>query len=552
MMIRGMAVMDSWGCLACLWGMAWAVGAMSTAAAAEPAGDVRVWRTLFDDGTSREVAMGLAEYGTTQDEGYELLAKLPGQSFQNPPHGHERIITVHTDTAFQAIDGIGAALTDSSAWLLSQMKVKNPALYNHTMDRLFSENHAGFSVLRKPIGSSDFTATPESYTYADVPCKDLTTFSIDHDRTYIIPVLKDILAINPSIRIIASPWSAPAWMKTNGRLHGLTREEKEAGMENRLKPEFFDVYARYFVKFIQAYDAEGINIDMVTLQNEPQFDMADYPCMRMTTDDQIALARALGPGLEAAGLTTEILVHDHNWKLHPNDLEVIGGDNKTDPFESVARIYNDPVAGHVVAGSAWHTYHGSAMDMAQVYGDLQSQFPDKRIYTTEATAWREWSNRGWPSDCIWGLRHNWLNGLANGAAAGLQWNLALDQDHGPTTRDDSLGIGIVTIDSENWAAAKFEREFYPMAHVSMAARPGSTRMGVSVQNGGGNILRLAVQRQDGSRALVVANANNDDRHFEVVVEGRYLDLFTPANSISTLVWGGEDSSGAGDSHDSPQ
>lgn len=494
--------------------------------------EVRVWKTLFDDGSAREEKLGIDEYGMTQDEGYVLLQEQPVLAFQEASPDLDREIAIRSPKSGLPIQGLGAAMTDSSAWVLSQLKVKNPDLYQHVMNRLFSEDGAGFGMLRRPVGSSDYTATGESYTYQDDP----SVFTLEHDKKYIIPMLKEATAINPALQIMGSPWSAPAWMKTNGSLNGVTEKEKAAGKTNRLKPEGFEAYTDYFVKYIQGYAAEGITVNAVTLQNEPQFDSAHYPCMRMTVEDQIRLVGLLGPRLQALGLDTEIFVHDHNWKLHPNDRKVVGGDAKLDPFRLVRKIYSDPEVGPFVAGSAWHCYAGNAGDMKDLYKKLNSEFPEKKIWCTELSAWRDASQTGWHGDCTWGLKHNWLGGLEAGASVGLEWNLVLDHRYGPTTRADSLAVGLVTVNTDTWKSAKFEREFYAMAHVSKAARPGSIRLHTNVTNGGGNILVLAVQRPDGSKALVVCNQNREDRTFEVSVDKRFLKLDTPARSLLTLVW----------------
>lgn len=493
---------------------------------------VRVWQTQFDDGSKREQKMD--QYGMDQEEGYTLLKEQSPLSFQDDSTGLERSIFINPERTYQTIQGLGASMTDSSAWVLSELKKNNRELYDFVMRRLFTEEGAGagFSMLRRPIGSSDYTATGESYTYQDDP----ELFTIEHDKKYILPMLREALALNPAIQIIGSPWSAPAWMKTNGDLNGITEAEKADGKTNRLKPECFEAYADYFVNFVKGYAAEGVVMNAVTLQNEPQFGAAEYPCMRMTVDDQIAFIKQLGPKLKAAGLGTEIFVHDHNWVLHPNDKKVIGGDQKLDPYTLVKKIYADPDAGPYVAGSAWHCYSGKAMEMKWLYERLAEEFPGKKIYTTEATGWREESNKGWPGDSAWGLKHNWLGSLAAGASVGLQWNLVLDHKHGPTTRDDSLAAGLVTVNTDTWDSVKLEREYYSMAHVSRAARPGSVRLHHIVNKGGGNILALAVRRPDGTFALVVCNQNKDDRAFEVRISNRFLKLETPARSIQTLTW----------------
>lgn len=181
--------------------------------------EVSVWQTLFDDGSARERELEVDDYARNQDDGYVLLKKMPSLRFQEKTDKSERVISIDVSSHGQTIQGLGAAMTDSSAWLLSQLKVNNSELYQYALHRLFSEDGAGFSVLRRPIGSSDYTATQSFYTYED----EQSQFSIEHDKEYIIPVLKDVLAINPSIQIIGSPWSPPAWMKTNRKARKLMK-----------------------------------------------------------------------------------------------------------------------------------------------------------------------------------------------------------------------------------------------------------------------------------------------------------------------------------------
>lgn len=496
---------------------------------------VRGWQTSFDDGDARERKLGLDGYGVNQDQGYDLLTPLAGLTFTESDGQAGTKIKIDPTRRLQTIVGLGGALTDSSAFLLSELKAKNPELYTFVMRQLFSEEGAGFRALRRPMGSSDFTATKKSYTYADVPSEDLSTFSIAHDRRYIIPMLKEILAINPKIFIIGSPWSAPAWMKGNGDLYGVTGEQKESGIHARLKPEYFGLYADYFLKFLQAYAAEGITVQAVTLQNEPQFDWAGYPCMRMTVEDQIAFVRALGPKLKAAALDTQIFVHDHNWTLHDVDRGKIGGDQKLEPLEVATRILRDPIAGPFVTGTAWHCYAGDYRKMREVYSQLLKDFPNKLIYTTEATGWRDLSRPGWAGDCFWGLRHNWLGSLQAGAGMSLQWNLILDHKHGPTTRTDSKGVGLVTLNTDTWESVRFEREYYAMAHVSKAIGHEGVHVH-SEQSPKSNLLALAVARADGATGLVVGNPDGSTQTCQVIYKGKQLTLELPARSLVTLVW----------------
>jgi len=405
------------------------------------------------------------------------------------------------------------------------------------MKRLFSPSQgAGFSFLRLPMGASDYTATPAYYTYCDERSPDLSRFSIAYDREYIIPALKDALRLNPEIRILSSPWSAPAWMKTNGRLSGISPDEKALGTTCKLKPECFEAYAGYFVKFIEEYRAEGIEIWGVTLQNEPQFDAAAYPCMRMNEDDQIRLVSLLGPKLAARGLKTKIFIHDHNWGLHPGDRRIIHGDAKMEPLESVTKILSDATAGQYIAGSAWHCYYGDASLMSQTYNTIHQRFPDKEILCTELGGWGK--NRGaWWGDVDWGMAHSWLGGPQNWCQAAAQWNLALDCKFGPTPRPDSAALGLVEIETGNYQEARFEREFYALGQMSRAARPGSKRIAASFKNAApAGLSIVAFALPGGQTSLVVFNRNETEESFQVEAAGRFFEYAAAGRSILTFVW----------------
>lgn len=331
---------------------------------ADETAQVRVLLTQFDEGDARDAKLRSAtapgKYDEHQDDGYVLLRERSTPVLSRSPHQPIRIV-VDPGQVHQTMLGHGAAMTDASASVLMNLKAKNPTLFAHVMKRLFeSKAGAGFSFLRLPMGTSDYTATKTYSTYCDETSPDLRKFSTAHDEKYIIPALQEALKLNPEIRILGSPWSPPAWMKTNQALKGISPKDKAAGKSCRLKPECFDTYAEYFVKFIEAYRAAGIEIYGVTLQNEPQFDAASYPCMRMDEDDQIKLVKLLGGKLEAKRLKTRIFVHDHNWALHPDDRQAIGGDAKMDPLASVTKILSDREAARYVAGTAWHCYYGDA------------------------------------------------------------------------------------------------------------------------------------------------------------------------------------------------
>lgn len=506
-------------------------GALALYAAALQGDEVKVILTKVDDGDIQRVRGGIHEDDTLalfRQDAIPLRAADPGRLIK---------IAVDRTKVFQTMYGDGAAMTDSSAWVLMNLKRKNPPLYEYTMKKLFSPAEgAGFSFLRLPVGASDYTASAAYYTYCDRQSPDLSTFSIAHDRPYIIPVLKDALRLNPDIRILGSPWSAPAWMKTSGKLTGISAADKAAGATCRLKPECFELYAGYFVKFIEQYQAEGIGIWGVTLQNEPQFDAAAYPCMRMNEDDQIRLVTLLGPKLAAKGLKTKIFIHDHNWGVHPDDRKVIRGDVKLDPVESVTRILSDPAVGKYVAGSAWHVYYGDANLMRRTYQTIHQRFPDKDILCTEHGGWGR--NRGaWWGDVNWGMAHSWMGGPQNWCQASLEWNLALNDKFGPTPRLDSQAAALVVVQTDNYQTVKFEREFYGLAQMSRAARPGSKHIAASFKGadpGGMDIVAFALP--NGQTSLVVFNKQPMEQSFQVEADGKFFSYIAPGHSIATFVW----------------
>jgi glucosylceramidase len=488
--------------------------------------------TRIDDGDRLETG--------TPESALTLLKPVP---VLVPPAPTAIPVRLDPDTRFQTVHGLGAAMTDASASLLVRLKARDPARYDQTMKRLFDPTHtqgAGLSVLRLPIGTSDFAATGHAATYCDTPSPNLAAaFSIAIDEPHVIPALKDALALNPQIKLLGSPWSPPAWMKTNGQLEGITPQEKAAGATNRLRPEMFDTYAEYFVRFVEAYRDHGLTIWGVTLQNEPQFDAARYPCLRMDEADQIRLVAALGPKLRARGLDTRIFIHDHNWVLHPNDRKPVGGDQKLDPLDSVTAILADPAAGPHIAGTAWHGYSGDDRQMAHVYDTLRQRFPDRDLLFTELSGWGR--HRGpWWGDLAWGLARPWLGGFLHGQTMALEWNLALDDRFGPSLRDDSEGLGLATIagldapDAHAPVTVTYQREFYAMAQVSRAARPGWTRIQATTDAQALDV--LAFTAPDRSQcSLVVFNRSAEPRSIRVEcgpMPPFGLDL--PARSLATL------------------
>jgi glucosylceramidase len=443
-----------------------------------------------------------------------------------PGPSDQLTITVDPSRTYQRMDGFGASITDSSAAVLYRL---DPAERERAMRSLFDpERGIGVSALRQPIGSSDFTDEPH-YTYDDVPAGQtdfaLAHFSIAHDRAQILPLLRRAKALNPRLTVIATPWSPPAWMKTNDSLIG-----------GRLKddPRIYAAYARYFVKFVQAYRAAGVPVDYLTVQNEPQNRTPNaYPGMDLPVRQEVKLIEAVGPALRAAGLRTKILAYDHNWSTHPDDIA------NTPPGESPETDYPyevlDSPAARWVAGTAYHCYSGEPSAQTA----LHDAHPDKGIWFTEC------SGSHGPTDppekffrdtLTFHARNITIGTTRNWAKTAITWNLALDPSGGPHNGGCDTCTGLITVDGGTFTT---NAEYYTIGHLSKFVKPGavriaSTSFGTTGWNG--QIMDVAFRNPDGSTALVVHNENDDPRTFAVAVGGRSFDYTLPGGALATFTW----------------
>lgn len=419
--------------------------------------------------------------------------------FQNGANGG---IVVNDDVRFQKMEGFGAAMTDSSAWLI--MNKLDPAAREQLLKDLFTRtgDGIGLSYLRIPMGASDFAL--KDYTYDDMEAgqTDLTLrrFNIETDKARIIPTLKLAAALNPNLRLMGSPWSAPAWMKRGEDLHG-----------GSMHIEYYQAFADYHVKFVQAYAAEGMTIDTVTPQNEPMFTSEGYPTMYMAPDAQQTFVRDfLGPAFKKAGLKTRILIFDHNWDL----------------FEYPLKVLADPQAAAYVDGVAFHCYGGKVSSQSTVH----EAHPDKGIWFTEC------SGGGWApnfSDNIsWFLQNLFIGNFRNWGNSTILWNLALDEMSGPTNGGCGNCRGVVTINSETGAVQRNE-EYYSLGHVSKFVDPGAYRID-SADQSTDVPPNVAFVNPDGSLVLIVES--DRDMDFTVSWKGRSFNYHLPARGVVTFKW----------------
>lgn len=406
------------------------------------------------------------------------------------------------DSQFQQIDGFGASLTDSSAWLLAK-KLTAPRR-RQLLEMLFdSRKGIGLSVLRQPMGSSDFAL--EDYSYDDLPTgesdSDLKRMSVDHDRGYIIPMLREILAVNPEIKVIASPWSPPGWMKTSHSMIGGT-----------LLASSYAPLAAYFVQFVKLYEAAGVPIFAVTPQNEPLNIPGDYPGMGMKAEEQTRfVCENLGPAFRAANLKTKILIFDHNWN-------------------SIAfpdTVLKDSCAAQFVVGTATHCYGG---DPAAQTG-LHDRFPDKGIWLTECSGgdWQKGDLLVEQANLIIQTTRNWGKSV-------VLWNLVLNQLHGPHLGGCQDCRGVVTIDDSTSPAAFVPTvDLTALAHVSKFVRSGAYRIDSSTEGESG-IEHVAFRNADGSIVLLVLNSGMAPVQFNVAWKGEFAAYTLDSRAVATFSW----------------
>ena len=441
---------------------------------------------------------------TTGDQAM-LLAPQPQLSFVTGGSRNSPVITVTETTQFQAIDGFGASLTDSAAWVI--WNDLDAAQRTALMQRLFSPTDGiGLSFLRQPMGATDF-AINGNYSYDDVPAgqtdPQLAQFSIAHDAPYIIPLLQQALAINPAAKVVALPWSPPAWMKTSATMNG-------GGMN----PAYYPSLAQYFVLYLQAYQQAGIPVYAISVQNEPLNSTISYPSEYLAASDESDfIANNLGPALINASLgAVKIFGYEHNW-------------DNTDYPEAVLAS----AASTYVAGTAFHCYNGNVGAQSAV----QAAYPAKDIWFTECSGTVGSSFAG---DLVWNAQNLLIGATRNWARSISLWNLALDQNSGPTNGGCMGCRGVVTIDSSTSPATITNNvEYYVLGHLAKFVVPGAHRIDSNTVNSG-MIEDVAFQNPDGSIILLVLNSAASAEPFSVSWHDSYFNYTLPAQSVATFAW----------------
>jgi glucosylceramidase len=441
----------------------------------------------------------VASWLTTPDRTSLLSRQVAVMRFENEPV-LPLVIDVDDSQKYQAMDGFGLALTGGSAQLIMQMDAEHR---HELLEELFGTgaNDIGVSYMRVSIGSSDMN--DHAFTYDDLPPGQtdmaLNHFDLGPDRSTVVAALREILEINPAIRIVAAPWSAPAWMKTNDQL--------KAGS---LRPEYYSVYARYFVKYIDSMRAQGIAIDAVTPQNEP-LNPNNTPSLVMQAGEEAAfISHSLGPAFRRAGITTKIIVYDHNCDRPDYPLAILA----------------DPAARKYVDGSAFHLYGGQITALTQVH----DAWPKKNVYFTEQMVVDHPGDpkleiAGAVADLVIGAPRNWSRNV-------LLWNLAADPQFGPHTNDGGCPVceGAVTI---NGNEVTRNAAWYTIAHTSKFVRPGSVRIASNPVEG---LPDVAFSTPDGHKVLIVANTSSSPQRFQIHWHEKSVTTTLDPGAVATYLW----------------
>ncbi|MGW4043251.1 ricin-type beta-trefoil lectin domain protein [Streptomyces sp. NPDC004721] len=471
-----------------------ALGAPAAQAAGEP---VTAWLTTTDDSGGRHVVRGLEP-------------QTPF-AFQSGTGGGGENITVDENTRYQTFTGGGASFTDTAAWLMNSSGALSQATRDATMRKLFSPTDGiGLSFLRNPMGASDLARN--GYTYDDVPAgqsdPSLAKFSIAHDLADVVPLTRQALQLNPALTVMASPWTAPAWMKDSGQLGG-----------GWLKAEDYGAYAAYFVKYLQAYRDQGVPVAYVTAQNEPTC-CSGYPSMSWNASGLAYFTKSeLLPKLRSAGLSTKVLAHDWNW----------------DTYDSYAAQTVDDAAVRAhpnFGGIAWHGYGGNVAQQTTVH----NRYPQLDAFGTEHSG-GTWIGHQQREDML-----NIVDYTRNWAKSVTKWSLAVDQNMGPHNGGCGTCTGLVTVHNGDGRSGQVDYavEYYDMGHLTKFVRPGAQRIASTASS---TVPNVAWRNPDGGKSLIAYNDATTAKTVTINWGSQHATYSLPGRTSATFTWSGTQSGG---------
>ncbi|MFI6345792.1 glycoside hydrolase family 30 beta sandwich domain-containing protein [Streptomyces sp. NPDC050560] len=459
---------------------------------------VQVYLTTTDDAGGRHVVKGL--------EQQDPVSFTSGAG----------TLTVDPATQYQVFEGGGASFTDTAAWLMNSSGALSQDTRDETMRKLFDpDDGIGLGFLRNPMGGSDLART--GYTFDDVPAgqtdPDLDSFSLDHDLADVLPLTRQARQLNPGLRVMGSPWTAPAWMKDNDSLD-----------QGWLESQYYGAYADYFVKYLQAYQDNGVPVDYVSVQNEPTC-CSGYPSMQWNGSGLAYFTKSeLLPKLQAAGLDTKVLALDWNWDSYGEYAS---------PTVDDAEVRDHPNFG----GMAWHGYVGDVTEQSRVH----DQYPDLGVFDTEH------SGGGWIGNQQQEDMHNLIDYTRNWGSSWVKWSLAVDQDHGPHNGGCDNCTGLITVHNgdDRSGQVDYTVEYYTMGHLTKFVRQGAHRIDSTADS---SVPNVAWQNPDGSDVLIAYNDTDATRTADVGVGGEHFTYELPAHASATFTWDGSAVSGGARQH----
>ncbi|WP_460437700.1 ricin-type beta-trefoil lectin domain protein [Amycolatopsis stemonae] len=477
-----------------------ALAAATFAAPAQAAGEtVNVWLTTTSDSGGRQVTRGLQQQTPI--------------TFASGTGSGGVTINVNEGTTYQQFEGGGASFTDTAAWLMNSSGALSQATRDDTMRKLFDPNNGiGLSFIRNPLGASDLARY--SYTFDDMPAgqtdPNLTHFSIAHDQADVLPLTKQAKQLNPQAKVMASPWSAPPWMKDN-----------DSYLLGWVQSQYYPAYAQYFVKYLQAYQAAGVPIDYVSMQNEPTC-CSSYPSTNWNGSGLAYFAKNnLLPALQGAGLSTKVLALDWNWDTYAS----YGAPTLDDPA-----IRNHPNFG----GVAWHGYGG---DIAQ-QTTTHNQYPNVNAYSTEH------SGGTWISNQQAEDMNNIVDYTRNWSKSVTKWSLAVDQNMGPHNGGCGTCTGLITVHNGDSRSGQVDYtvEYYTMGHLTKFVKPGAYRID---SNDNSTVRNVAWKNPDGSKALIAYNSSTANQSVRVNWGNSSFTYTLPGQTSATFTWAGNQGNSGG-------
>lgn len=440
-----------------------------------------------------------AEFVLTTIDKANLLHEMP-KIISSENAKYDNIIQIDKTNKYQSYIGVGAAITDASAIIIqNHLSAENQS---KILNELFGENELNLSFTRLTIGASDFSAN--HYSLNEMPKGqndvELKNFNLNAMPKELLPIVKKAKQINPNLSIMASPWSAPNWMKTTDNMIGGT-----------LRPEYYKSFAQYFVKYNQEMQKQGLNIDYISIQNEPHFSPSNYPGMKLDPKMRAEFIKNhLGPEFAKIENAPKILEWDHNW----------------DEPQSPKDVLQDKDANKYINGVAWHCYAGDV----SAQSDVKTAYPDKDVYFTECSG-GEWAKE-WEKAFPWQMENLIIGTTRNWARGVLLWNLALDEKYGPHLGGCGNCRGIIEINSQN-GEIKRNIEYYVLGHISKFVKIGAKRVQSDDTKKG--ILNVAFENPDKSIVVIVLNKNSNLQSFSLQIEKKFYNMELAGGAAATLI-----------------